>query len=161
MLRTAHTPNKCARPIISHQFRNTLKLRPRNASDTLCFSRSPLLDLSQYIFHAIYALANKFFIFPLVLKNVPHDAPNQSDIRSRTKAYILICVRSGTCKPRVTNDNRSIVLLFGFHQMHKRNRVSFSWVSTNDKNCFGIMNVIVGVCHRTVAPGVCNTSYCC
>ena len=66
-------------------------------------------------------------------------------------------MRRSARKPRIADDQRRIVFFLGFQKMQQRHRMRFGRVSADQKDRPRIVNVVVGVCHRSVAPGVGNT----
>ena len=159
VLSTTHTPNHSTRTIIRQRTCNTLELRSWRSSHTLNFIWSPLGDFSFDVVHAPDTGPDKLFIFPAIFKNVPQDTPDQRDVSAWTETHILVCVSSCSSKAWITNNHWSIVLLFRLHDVLQRHWVCFSRVTTNQENRFRVMNIVVRVRHRTIAPSVRNTGY--
>jgi hypothetical protein len=66
-------------------------------------------------------------------------------------------MRSGAREARVADDQRCVVLLLGLQHVQQRDRMCFGRVAADDEDRAGIVDVVVGVRHGAVAPGVCNT----
>ena len=80
VLGAAHAPDKGAGAIVGHGLGGGKNLPFRHAGDALDFSRVPFLDFLHDVVHAIDALADKFLVVPVVLKNMPHHAPDDGDV---------------------------------------------------------------------------------
>ena len=134
VLRTTHAPDEGAGAVVGHQLGYTLQLRARHAGYTLGFLRGPFCDLGLNILHPVNALTDEFLVFPAVLEDVPHDTPNQTNVRTRTEAHIFISMRCRAREARVTNDQRCVVLLLRLQQVKQRNRVCFGRVAADHEN---------------------------
>ena len=157
MLRATHAPDDGTGTILGQRARYAPELRAGNAGNMLNLLRIPIGDFAADLIHAPDTLADELFVLPAIFKNVPKDAPNERHIGARTKTHIFVGMGCRTGKARVTDDHRRIVLLFRLQQVKKRNRMGFGRVAANDEYRPGIVNVVIGVCHRSVAPGVGNT----
>ena len=160
MLRTTHAPDEGAGAVVGHQLGYTLQLRAGHAGYTLGLFRGPLGDLGLDILHPVNALTDEFLVFPAVFEDVPHDAPDQGHVGARAEAHIFVGMRCRAREARVTDDQRCVVLLLRLQQVKQRNRVCLGRVAADHENRTRVVDVVVGVGHRTIAPGVRNTGNC-
>ena len=119
VLCTTHAPDEGARTVIGHGLGYTLELGAGNTRDPFGLFWCPFLDFFQHIFHAVHTLTDEFLVFPAIFKNMPHDTPDQTNVRSRTETHIFISMSRGPCKARVTHNQRRVVLFFRLHQVHQ------------------------------------------
>jgi len=157
VLRATHAPDDGARTVLRHGAGNPAKLRTRHAGHVFNFFRRPLGNFLLDLVHAPDPLADIFLVFPAIFENVPQDAPDQADIRPGTEAHIFIGMGRGSGESGITDDQRRIVDFLGTQKVQQGNRVRFGRVAADDKDRTRIVNVVVGVRHRAVTPGVCNT----
>ena len=134
VLCTTHAPDKGARTIVGHQLGYTLQLRAGYAGYTLGFLRGPFCDLGLDILHPVNALTDEFLVFPAVFEDVPHDAPNKTNVRTRAEAHIFVSMRRRTRKAWITNNQWGVVLLLRLQQVKQRNRVCLSRVAADHEN---------------------------
>ena len=159
MLCTTHTPNYGARTIVSHCPRHTLQLLAWGTCYTFNFLWIPLAHFFLDLIHAPNTGTDKLFIFPTVFEDMPQNTPNQRNIRTRPEANILISMSRRTRETWVANNNWCVVLLFCFQQMKQGHRVCLSRISTNNEDCFGVVDIIIAISHGAVAPCVCYTCH--
>ena len=157
VLRAAHAPDHGAGLVVGHRTSHATKLRRRNAGDLLGLFRIPLLHFLTDLVHAPDALANELLVLPAILENVPEDAPDQRHVCARTEPDIFGGVCGGTGEARIENDQLGVVLLLRLHQVKQGHRVRFGRVAADQEDRAGIVDVVIGVRHRAVAPGVGNT----
>ncbi|EFO30422.1 hypothetical protein TRICHSKD4_4013 [Roseibium sp. TrichSKD4] len=160
MLCTTHAPDNGARTVVGKCASNALELRPRNTGNALNLFGIPLGNFFLDLVHTPDALANELFIFPAIFKDVPENTPNQSNVGARTEPDIFGRVSCGPGEPRVTNDHRGVVFFLRLQKVQQRYRVRFSGVAADHEDGPRIVDVVVGVGHRAVAPGVGNTCNC-
>ena len=79
-----------------------------------------------------------------------------TSVPGRSRTYSSGMCR-GTRKARVAHDKRSVVLLLGLQHVLQRHRMRLGRIAADFENGARIVNVVVGIRHRTVAPGVGNT----
>ena len=156
VLGTTHTPDHGAGTVVGQRTRNPLKLRARRAGDALDLFGVPLGDFFLDLVHAPHAGADELFVFPAVFKDVPQDAPDQGNVRTRTEADIFVGVGCGARETRVADDQRRVVLFLGLQHVKQGNRVRLGGVATDDKDRTAVVDVVVRVCHGAVAPCVRN-----
>ena len=60
----------------------------------------------------------------------------------------------GARETRVADNQRRVVLFLGFEKMQQRHRVRFRRVTTDQEDRFRVVDIVVRIGHRTVAPGV-------
>ena len=161
VLRATHTPDHRAWTVVGHGPRNAAQLVAGCARNALNFLRSPFRNFGTNLVHAPNSGADEFFIFPAIFKDVPQKTPNQRHVTTRTHPHVLIGMRRGAGKARVTDDQRGVVLLFGFQDVQQRNRMGLGWVATNQEYSLGIVNVVIAVGHGAVAPCVCHPGHRC
>ena len=154
MLRSAHAPNNSPRPVVCKCACNTLQLGSRSTGDALCFFRRPFGNFLLDVTHAPHTSADKLFVFPAIFKDVVQNTPYQSDISPWTESHILISVGGGSRETRIAHYHWRVVLFLGFHNMQQRNRVRFSRITADYEDSFGVVNVVIGIRHRPVAPGI-------
>ena len=157
VLRTTHTPDHSTWTVVRHGACHALELASGRSSHTLNFFRRPFCNFFTDLIHTPNAGADELFVFPTVFEDVPENTPDQSHVRTRTETHIFISMRRCSGETRITNDQRRVVLFFGFQNMEQRYRVRFGRVTTDDKDRFRVMDVIVAVGHGAVAPCICNT----
>ena len=129
---------------------------PGRAGDTFNFFRRPLGDFFLDLVHAPDAGADELFVLPAVVEDVPQDAPDQRHVGAGTEPHILVSMGRRAGKARVADDQRRVVLLFGFQHVQQRDGVRLGRVAANDEDRFGIVDVVVAVGHGAVAPCVRN-----
>ena len=159
VLRAAHAPDHGTGTVVGHCPRDALKLAAGCAGDPLDLIGCPLGDFGLDLIHAPDAGADEFLVFPAILENVPQDAPDQGNVRTGTEAYIFVSMGRCPGKARVAHDQRRIVLLFRAQNMQQRNGMRLGRVATDDEDRAAVVDVVIAVRHRTVAPGVCNTGH--
>ena len=85
---------------------------------------------------------------------MPEHAPDYRHIGTGTHAHKLVGMRSGARETRIDDDQRCIVAFRGTEHVLHGYRVCLGWVATDDQDRLAVMNIIVGVGHGTVAPGI-------
>ena len=63
-------------------------------------------------------------------------------------------MRGGAGEARVADNQRRVVFFLGFEKMQQRHRVRFRRVTTDQEDRFRVVDIVVRIGHRTVAPGV-------
>ena len=81
----------------------------------------------------------------------------RADVGARTEAHILVGVGRGAREARVADDQRRVVLLLGLQHVLQRHRMRFGRVAADEEHRARVVDVVVAVGHRAVAPGVGNT----
>ena len=158
VLSTTHAPNEGARSVICHDLGSLVDQLFTHASHIMSDVGRPVGNLLLDIVHPPDPLVNELFIFPTVLEDVPHNAPDNGDICSRAYLQMQVCMGCSAREARINHDQGRIVALLGTHQVNQGNRVCLSRVTTDHQHRLAIVNIVVRVGHRTVAPGVRNTS---
>ena len=157
VLGAAHAPDDGARTVVGEGPRDAAELRARHARDALDLVRIPLGDLGPDPVHPPDALPDELLVLPAILEDVPEEAPDEPDIRSGPEADILVGMGRGPREARVANDQRRIVLLLRLQEMEERDRMRFRRVAPDQEDRPRIMDVVVGVGHCAIAPGVRDT----
>ena len=154
VLSTTHTPDNCTWTVVRQSASNTLELRTRSAGYTLNLCRVPALNLFTDVIHAVDTSTDELFIFPVILEDVPENTPDQRNVCAGTETHVLVSMGCGTGESWVTYDHRCVVLFFRFEDMQQRHRMRFGWVTPDQEDRFRLVNIVVGVGHRTVTPGI-------
>ena len=157
VLGAAHAPDEGAGTVVGHRLGCRIHLVLRYPGDALDLVRRPLGDLGHDLFHAVDALADVLLVFPAILEDVVHHAPDDRYVGARADAQEVVGMRSGAGETRVDHDHRCIVFLLGLEDVLQRYRVRLGRVGTNQQDRARLVDVVVAVGHCTVAPGVGNT----
>ena len=136
---------------------NPAKLTARRAGDPLDLLGRVMGHLGADLIHAPDTLADELLVLPAILEDVPENAPNKGHIGAWTETHIFIGMGRRAREARVTDDQWRIVLLLGLEKMEQRHRMRLGGIAADDKDRLGLVDVVVGVGHRTIAPGVGNT----
>ena len=131
-----------------------LELRARKTGHAFDFFRRPLGDFLADVVHAVDALRDEFLVLPAVLEDVPENAVDGRDVRSRTHADIFRRMRGGACQARIDDDEVRPLQFLAFEQMLQRHRMRLGGIAAHDHERLGVADVIVAVGHRAVAPGI-------
>src|SRR5690606_2455385 len=158
VLRAAHAPDEGAGTALGQGPGDLQQRITRHAGDPLDFLRIPLLDLFAHLVHAIDALADVLRVFPLVLEDVPQDAPDQRDVGTGTEAHVDVGMRGGTREARIHDDHLGAAFLGAQDHLH-RHRVRLGGVRAAEDHALGVVDVVVGVRLRTITPGVRNAGH--
>ena len=159
LLSGTHAPHQRCRLLGCHHLGNLLHLRFWDARDALYFLRVPLLHFGADVVHAVDALADEFLIFPAVLEDVPQQTPHYGDVGARPDAHIVGCMRGGAGEARIDDDQVGLVVFLAIQDMLQRNRVGLGRVAAHDHDSLGIVQIVVAVGLRAVAPGVRNAGH--
>ena len=159
VLRPTHTPDHGAGTVVGQRPGHATQLLTGGTGHTLDFFGRPFGNFGLDLIHPPDTGADELFVFPTVLEDVPQNAPNQRHVRTGTEADIFIGMCGCAGEPRVAHDHGGVVLLFRFEQVEKRHRVRLGRVAADDEDGLGVVDVVVRVRHRTIAPGVCNTGH--
>ena len=159
VLRTTHAPDEGTRAIFCHNLRGTLDGLFRHPGDPFDFIRRPLRHLGTDIVHAVDTLLDELLVFPAVLEDVPEHAPDHRHIGAWTDTHVEISMRGGTGETRIDHNQRRIVAFRGMEDMLQGDRMCLGRVAADDQDRLAVVNIIVGIGHGTIAPGVGDTGY--
>ena len=157
VLRTAHAPDDGEGTVVGQRAGDPLELGARHAGDTLGLFRRPLGHLGLDLVHTPDTLLDVLPVFPAVLEDVPEDAPDEPHVGAGAETDVLVRMRRGSREARVANDEGRVVLLLRLEQVKQRNGVRLGGVTADEEDRARIVDVVIGVRHRAVAPGVGNT----
>ena len=157
VLSAAHAPDEGTGAVVRHRLGSGEYLVLRHAGHPLHLVRRPLHHLLFHLFHAVDPLTDELLVLPAVLEHVPEHAPDQRHVGTRPQAQIVIGVRRGARETWIDHDQRRIVLLLRLEHVLQRDRMRLGRVAADDQDRLGVVDIIVRVGHRTVAPGVGNT----
>ena len=101
VLGPAHAPDHGAGTVVGHREGHTAQLATGRAGDPLDLFRVPLFHLFLDLVHAPDPGADELFVFPLVLEDMPEDAPDQRHVGAGAEADIFIRMRRGARETRV------------------------------------------------------------
>ena len=160
MLGTTHTPDNGSRTVIDQGAGDTLKLSARGSGYPLDFLGVPVFHLFADLLHAVHTGTDEFLVFPAVFEDVPEQSPNQGYVGTGPEAHIFVGMGRRAGEARVTNNKWRVVLFLGFQDVQQRHRMRLGRVAPDNENGLGIVDVVVRVGHRTVAPGVGYTGDC-
>jgi hypothetical protein len=90
---------------------------------------------------------------------VPKHAVDQRHIGAGTQPHIVVGVGSGPGEPRIDDDERRVVALLAAEDVLQRDGMGLRRIATHDEDGLGVVDVVVGVGHGTVAPGVGDTGH--
>ena len=119
--------------------------------------RVPLGNLGLDLIHAPDALADELLVLPAVLEDMPQNAPDQRHVGARPEADVLVRMGRGPGEARIAHDEGRVVLLLGLQHMLQGDRMSLGGIAADLEDGARIVDVVVAVGHRAVAPGVRNT----
>ncbi len=154
VLGAAHTPDEGAGTVIRHRLGCREDLVFRHAGDIFDFLGIPFPDFGHDLVHTVDTLADEFLVFPAVLENVPHHAPDNTDIGAGADAQEVIGVCSGAGVARIDDDHRRIILFLGLEDVLQCDRMRLGRVGTDQQYRLGKVDIVVRVRHRTVTPGI-------
>ncbi len=152
----AHRPDQGRGFFLGEDLGDPLELRLRHAGDALDFIRVPLLDLLADVVHAVDALTDEFLVFPAVLEDVPEHPIDHRDVGAWPHAHVLGRMRRGAREARLDDDEVRPVDLLADQQVLQRHRMGFGRIAAHDDQRLGVLDVVVAVGHRAVAPGIGN-----
>ena len=95
----------------------------------------------------------KVLVLPAVLEDVPEHAPDQRNVGRRPDPYILGRVRRRAGEARIATIRCAAVDLLPAGVLH-RDRMRLGRVRADEDDRLGVADVVVGVGHGAVAPGV-------
>src|SRR6186713_3073296 len=128
------------------------------AGYTLDLVGRPFRNFLADILDAVDALVDEFLVLPTVLENVPEHPVDGRNVHAGPYPDIFGCVRRGSRHARVNDDQVCAVEFFAFENMLQRNRMGLSGVAAHQQDRLRVADVVVAVRHRTVAPGVGDSS---
>ncbi len=153
----AHAPDEGGGLDRGEGLRDALHLRLRHAGDVLDGLGIVFLDLLADIVHAVNARGDEVLVFPAVLEDVPHQAPDHGDVGAGAEADIIGGVGGSAGQARVKDDDVGALDFLAFEDVLHRDRVSLGSVGAHEEHGLGVADVVIGVRHRAVAPGVRDT----
>ena len=154
MLGTAHAPDEGARPVVSHRLGRSEHLVARYTGDPLGLLRRPLGHFLADILHAVDPLTDELLVFPAVLEDVIEHAPDDADVGTGANLQVMVGVRGGARVARIDDDHRRIVFLLGLEDVLQRDRMGLGRVGADQQNRLGIVDIVVGVGHGAIPPGI-------
>src|SRR5699024_5311832 len=156
VLSRAHAPDQGAGAVFGQRLGRLVQLLLGHAGDALDLARRPVGDFLADLVHAVDALLDVLLVFPTVLQHVPEYAPGQGHVGAGTKADVLIGMRRGARAARVADDHLGAVFLAAQDVLHG-DRMRFGRIRADEDHRLGVVDVVVGVGHRAIAPGVGHT----
>jgi hypothetical protein len=122
--------------------------------DALDLGRGPLLGLLADLVHAVDALADELLVLPAVLEDVPQQPVDDRDVGAGPDADVVGGVGRGAGEARVDDDERRPVALLAAQHVLHRHRMRLGGIAADDHQALRVLDVVVAVGHRAVAPGV-------
>ena len=149
MLRDAHGPDDCHRPIARQNFRRLVQLLDRHAGYLRHAFRRVRLQGSAELLESFAPLIDKRLVVPAVRQNDLHDAIDQSHIRSRT----LFQVKRGKLRDvdlaGICDNQRDPALEDRLSELGSEDRMLLGCVRADDEQGLSIASHVVhGVAHR-------------
>ena len=154
MLRLAHAPDECRRPVLGHHFGDLIHLRLGNAGDLLDLLRRPLgHDFILDLVHAVDPVVDVLLVFPAVLEHVIEHPEQERNVRAGADPDVDVGLRRGARETRIDHDHPCAGFLGVQHVQH-RHRMRFGGIRADVESALGVLHIVVRIGHRTVAPGV-------
>ncbi len=157
VLGAAHAPDEGRRPLLGEGLGDLLQLLAGNAGDALDFIGRPLRHLGADLVHAVDALGDVLLVLPAIGEDVVQHAPDHRDVGAAAEAHILGRMRGRAREARVEHEHVGAVDLLAGQDVLQRHRVRLGRVRAHEDDGLRIADVVVGVRHRAVAPGVRDT----
>ncbi len=154
VLGRAHAPDQRRGLLLGEHLGDALELRAGHAGDPLDLFRVPLVDFLAGIIHAVHTLADELLVLPAVLEHVPEQSVDDRNVGAGTDAHIFGGVRRRAGEARVDDDVIRPVELLALEQVLQRDRMRFRRIAAHDHHGLGVADVVVGIGHRAVAPGI-------
>ncbi len=149
-----HRPDQRRGLLLGEHLCNAFELSAGKTGHAFGFFRRPLGDLLADLIHAVDALRDEFLVLPAILKDMPEDAVDSRDVRSRAHADIFRRVRGRARQAGIDDNEVRPLQLLAFEQVLQRHRMRLGRIAAHDHERLGIADVVVAVGHRAVAPGI-------
>jgi hypothetical protein len=133
---------------------DALYLLARNARDALDFFRRPLGDFGADLVHAVDALRDELLVLPTIVEDVVQHAPDHRDVGAAAEANIFGGMRGRAGEARVEDEHVGAVDLLAGQDVLQRHRVRFGGIRSHEDDGLRVSDIIVGIRHRAVAPGI-------
>ena len=157
VLRAAHAPDERRRLLFGERLGDLLQLLAGNTADALDFFRCPFGDFGADLIHAVNALGDELLVFPAVVEDVVQHAPDHRNVGTAAESHILGRMRCRAREPRIEHEDVGAVDFLARQNVLKRNWMRFGSIRSHEDDGLRITDIVVGVRHRAIAPGVCNT----
>ena len=154
MLGAAHAPDEGRRTFLRKGLGDLAQLGTRHAGDALGFFRRPFGDFGAHEIHADNAALDEGLVFPAVLEDVPHHAPDHGNVRARADADKFRGVGRRAREARIEHDHIGAVDLLAGQHMLQRHGMGFGRIRPHEDDGLGVADVIVGIGLRAITPGV-------
>ena len=128
-----------------------------NAGHALDFFRRPLGDFGADLIHAVDALRDELLVFPAIVEDVMQHAPDHRDVGAGAEPDIFGGMGRGAGEARVEHEHVGAVDLLAGQDVLQRHRMGFGRIRPHEDDGLRVADVVVGVGHGAVAPGVRNT----
>src|SRR4051812_40299591 len=156
VLGAAHAPDEGGGLLLGKSLGHFLHLLAGNAGDALNFFRRPLGDFGADLVHAVDALRDELLVFPAIVEDVVQHAPDHRDVGAGPEPHIFGGMRRGAGEAGIEHEHVGAVDLLAGQDVLQRYRMRFGGIRTHEYDGLRVADVVVGVGHGAVAPGVRN-----
>ena len=154
MLRAAHAPDEGRGPLLGEGLGDLLQLLAGNPGDALDLFGRPLGDFGTDLVHAVDALRDELLVFPAVVEDVVQHAPDHRDVGAAAEPDIFGGMRRGAGEARVEHEHVGAVDFLAGQDVLQGHRMRFGGIRSHEDHGLRIPDVVVGIRHRAVAPGI-------
>ena len=154
VLGAAHAPDEGRGLLLGEGLGDLFHLFAGNPGDALDFLRRPLRDFGADLVHAVDALLDEFLVFPAIVEDVVQHAPDHRDVGAAAEPDIFGGVGRGAGEARIEHEYVGAVDLLAGQNVLQRDGMRFGGIRAHEDDGLRVSDVVVGVGHRAVAPGV-------
>ncbi len=154
VLGAAHAPDEGRGTLLGEGLGDLLQLLARNARDAFDFLRRPLGDFGADLVHAVDALRDELLVFPAIVEDVVQHAPDHRDVGAAAEPDIFGGVGRGAGEARIEHEHVGAVDFLAGQDVLQRHRMRFGGIRSHEDDGLRVSDVVVGVGHRAVAPGI-------